>query len=181
MSGRLFPLGDDWYEWRQQPPLPAEIHVHVMPRTDGRLGLGGLRVVGEPTSSLLRAIPLGRIEAAANAQLSVIDDTVTPTPRHRHRLPSRPSTPRPEPGAGDAGWELPDRPPAATRTFTSRGRPDSFYAGIARDYSDLAQTSRRPAAELADRHGVPVTTAHRWIKEARRRGHLAPGRPGKAG
>lgn len=181
MPGRLFPLGDDWYEWRQRPPLGAEIHVRITPRDDGRLGLAGLRIVGEPTSGLLRAIPLGRIEAAANAQLSVIDDTVTPTPRHRRRAPPPSSSPEPAPAIDDAGWEQPDLPRLAVRSETARGRPDRFYADIARAYGDLAQTSRRPAAELAERHDVPVTTAHRWIKEARRRGHLSPGRPGKAG
>ena len=37
------------------------------------------------------------------------------------------------------------------------------------------------ASDLARTHGVPVTTAHRWVKEARRRGFLPPGSPGKAG
>jgi transposase-like protein len=36
-------------------------------------------------------------------------------------------------------------------------------------------------ADLARDNAVPVTTAQRWVKEARRRGMLAPGRPGKAG
>jgi hypothetical protein len=56
-----------------------------------------------------------------------------------------------------------------------------FYRDVARAYLDLAQSSTRPATELATTHAVPVTTAHRWIKEARRRGFLPPGRPGKAG
>jgi len=28
---------------------------------------------------------------------------------------------------------------------------------------------------------VPVTTAHRWVKEARRRGFLPPGQKGRRG
>jgi transposase-like protein len=39
----------------------------------------------------------------------------------------------------------------------------------------------RPVAELAGANEVPVATAQRWVKEARRGGLLAPGRPGKAG
>lgn len=48
-------------------------------------------------------------------------------------------------------------------------------------YRRLAATSPRPVADLARDNAVPVTTAQRWVKEARRRGMLAPGRPGKAG
>jgi hypothetical protein len=180
VSGRLFPLGDDWYEWHQEPPLAAQVLVQVTAGGDGRLGLTGLRIVGEPTSGLLRAIPLGRIEATANAQLSVIDDAVTAAPRHRRSARHPAQDPASSPG-GDDGWEQPDVPPEAARSRPARGRPDRFYLDIARAYGELAGTSRRPAAELADRHDVPVTTVHRWIKEARRRGHLSPGRPGKAG
>jgi hypothetical protein len=168
---RLFHLEDDWYEWRQRPPLPAEVRVRVAPRDDGRMGLAELRIVGEPTSELLRSIPVGRIEAAANAQLTVLDDAVSHAPRRRRS--SRRATKQP---AGGAGWEQPGTGGARTR-----GRPDRFYADIAGEYLDLARSSRRPAADLAGQHQVPVTTVHRWIKEARRRGHLSPGRPGKAG
>lgn len=183
MPGRLFHIEDNWYEWRQQPPLDAQVTVRVEPRGDGRLGLAELRIVGEPTSQLMRTIPLGRIEATANAQLSAIDDRVLPHPRQRRRAPGRQASTT----GSDDGWERPDPPPVTAHTARRaagsppRGRPDRFYADIAAAYSELAQTSRRPAAELAGRHDVPVTTAHRWIKEARRRGHLGPGRPGKTG
>lgn len=174
MPDRLFHVEDDWYEWRQRPPLTAEVRVRVAARDDGRLGLAELRIVGEPTSELLRSIPVGRIEAAANAQLTTLDDNLVVTPRRRRRGASG-SAARP---GGGSGWEQPAVAPDAGRT---RGRPDRFYAGIAAAYLDLASTSRRPAVDLSHEHDVPVTTVHRWIKEARRRGHLAPGRPGKAG
>lgn len=175
MSGRLYHLDGDWYEWRQRPALPGEIHVRVEAHDDGRLGLAELRVIGQPTSDLLRSIPVGRIEATANAQLTVVDDRVTPAPTRRRRRAAS-GGPHPPP-PNDTGWEQPG--PEAPAGL--RGRPDRFYADIAAEYQDHTRTSRRPAADLADRHGVPVTTAHRWIKEARRRGLLAPGRPGKAG
>jgi hypothetical protein len=178
---RLFHCEDDWYEWRQRPALSAEVFVRVAGRHDGRLGITELRIVGEPSSELLRSIPVGRIEAAANAQLTVLDDAVTPAPRRRRRravatatAPKAASTTTSARPDNDKGWEQ----PSASRT---RGRPDRFYADIAAAYLDLARSSRRPAADLAEDHDVPVTTVHRWIKEARRRGHLAPGRPGKAG
>ena len=52
---------------------------------------------------------------------------------------------------------------------------------MATAYRHLAATSSRPVGELADANDVPVSTAQRWVKEARRRGLLAPGHPGKAG
>jgi hypothetical protein len=184
VRGRLYHLGEDWYEWRQQPALPGTVHVRVTSGEGGRLGLAELRIIGEPTSDLLRAIPVGRIEAAANAQLTVVDDAISPRsprPRRRRRGPAG-SALLPE----DQGWEEPERPAAATasgpaRGARPRGRPDEFYAEVADTYRQLAQSSRRPAGDMAARYEVPVTTVHRWVKEARRRGFLAPGRPGKAG
>ena len=179
MSGRLYHLEGDWYEWRQRPALPGDVQVRVRVEVhdDGRLGLAELGVVGQPTSELLRAIPVGRIEATANAQLMVVDDRVTPAPARRRRWRSPGGRPVP-PNPSDAGWE---QPASGGGAGGARGRPDRFYADIAGEYQDLTRTSNRPAADLADRHDVPVTTAHRWIKEARRRGLLAPARPGKAG
>jgi hypothetical protein len=184
MRGRLYPVEDDWCEWRQEPALPGTVLVQVTADPRGRLILTGLRIEGAPTAELLRAIPVGRIEAAANAQLSVVDDAiVAAAPPGRRNAPAAR-----EPHLSDDGWEAPDplraalrrsRPVSMPRTGTRR--PDDFYRGIARAYLDLAQTSARPAAELAETHHVPATTAHRWIKEARRRGFLPPGRPGKAG
>lgn len=54
--------------------------------------------------------------------------------------------------------------------------PDDFYQGVADAFLWLiAAGSHRPAAELASRNGLPVTTVHRWVKEARRRGLLGNG------
>lgn len=183
MRGRLYPVEDDWCEWRQEPPLPGTVLVRVTAEPGGRLVLSGLRVEGVPTAEFLRSIPVGRIEAAANAQLSVVDDVIIATapPGRRDAAAAR------EPLLFDTGWEAPDpvrpasRPTGRPSAAARRRRPDDFYRVIASAYLDLAQTSARPAAELAEAHRVPATTAHRWIKEARRRGFLPPGRPGKAG
>ncbi len=205
VRGRLYPSDSDWCEWRQDPPLAGAVFVRVVPGGGGRLVLAGLRVDGTPSAELLRSIPVGRIEAAANAQLAVVDDAVVAAPLQR-RPPVRPG--RPVDGS-PGGWEVTDpagalsrnagaaRRPARSATVGGgagasgasggagadgrRGRPDSFYRDVARAYLDLAQSSTRPAGELAETNGVPVTTAHRWIKEARRRGFLPPGRPGTAG
>lgn len=177
MRGRLFPVGGNWYEWRPEPRLPASVFVRVVVGEGGRLVLDGLRIDGPPTADLLRAIPVGKLEATANAQLAVVDDAVVPV-RNRRPRPVRP------PEATTAGWEISDPATAVPRRAAQpagRGRPDHFYRDVATVYLDYAQGSHRPAADLAERHEVPVTTAHRWIKEARRRGFLPPGRPGRAG
>ncbi len=187
---RLFPVRDDWYEWRQEPPLASTVLVRVASSSGGRLVLTGLSIEGEPTAELLRAIPVGRIEAAANAQLTVVDDAVVPAKTSRPaKLLSAAG-----PAHGGGGWETTDPAHAAPRPAGHevavpgqqiaagvRGRPDRFYEDVARAYLDLAQASPRPVAELARANGVPPTTAHRWIKEARRRRFLPPGRPGKSG
>jgi hypothetical protein len=52
--------------------------------------------------------------------------------------------------------------------------PDSFYRKVAAAYTRLAHEGRGPAQVLADVNDVPETTIVRWIREARRRGFLAP-------
>jgi len=196
VRGRLFPTEADWCEWHQDPALPGTVLVRVGVGDGGRLVLTGLRIDGAPTAELLRSVPVGRIEAAANAQLTIVEDRVVPA-----AIPHRPGR---EPRAAHDGWETSDPVRAVARPAAragdvpdhrvpdhrvadhrvadgARGRPDRFYRDVARAYRDLAQSSARPAADLAEASGVPTTTAHRWIKEARRRGFLPPGRPGKAG
>ncbi len=122
---------------------------------DGRFHLIDLHVGGLVSAEVLRSIPVGRIEAAANAQLHT--------------------------GAADevAVWPEATLPPA--RRNDGRGSAAAFYAEVAVACRHLAATTHRPVAHLADANGVPVTTAQRWVKEARRRSLLGPGRPGKAG
>lgn len=155
---RLVPLDDDWHAWVERPTRRSapSIRVRVGEGGDGRLHIVDLRVEGVVSAEVLRSIPVGRIEAAANAQLHSSARTGPP------RRPSAKISSR-------------------LRTNAVRGYPDAFYDAVASAYRHLAASSPRPVAELADANDVPITTAQRWIKEARRRGLLAPGRPGKAG
>jgi len=75
-------------------------------------------------------------------------------------------------------------PPRADRE--PLGRPDGkdaegFYRRVAEAYRELAEHTRAPAVRIAEEANVPLTTAHRWIREARRRGFLPPAQKGKAG
>lgn len=53
--------------------------------------------------------------------------------------------------------------------------PDGFSRRVAEAYDRLVSTGcRKPAVWIAAEADVPVTTAHRWIANARQRGHLGP-------
>ncbi len=60
-----------------------------------------------------------------------------------------------------------------------RVHSDEFYLTVARTFARALQRSKRPAVDIANASGVPRTTVHRWLKEARRRGVLAPARRGR--
>jgi hypothetical protein len=154
---RLVAREDGWFEWADDDRLPAKVHVRVAEADDGRLHLSELHVDGPITAELLRSVPVGRIEAAANAQLH----GAAPATQPRRRV---------EPRIRDD-----------LRETAVRGYPDRFYDEVASVYRDLARVTARPVAELASANEVPPTTAHRWVREARRRGKLPPGRPGKPG
>jgi hypothetical protein len=152
---RLTPHDDGWYEWVDEPPHAVPVYVQLDEQADGRLHVVALHVEGVLSAEVLRAIPVGRIEALANALL------------HPH--------------AADRGWRSEARLPAGLLDEGTWRRSDDFYAAVASTYCHLVSATPRPVVELAEANGVPRTTAHRWVKEARRRGMLAPGRPGKTG
>jgi hypothetical protein len=155
VPARLQPRDDDWYEWIDDPPLAVPIFVRLDEHEDGRLHVVALHVEGIVSAEVLRAIPIGRIEALANALL------------HPH--------------SADGGWRDIARLPDELLLADPRSRPDEFYATVASTYRHLVSATAKPVVELALANEVPRTTAHRWVKEARRRGMLPPGRSGKAG
>ncbi|HEX8001949.1 MAG TPA: hypothetical protein VF519_04575 [Mycobacteriales bacterium] len=157
MTARFRTLGDGWYAWVDPQGGGLAIHAKFAARADGRLRIEALRLEGQVSAEALRSVPVGRIEAAANAQL------VTPGQSPRRGKPP------------DA------RIPEEFRSNAVRGYPDAFYDSVATAYRSLAANTSRPVAEIAYANEVPVTTAQRWVKEARRRGLLSPGHPGKAG
>jgi hypothetical protein len=59
--------------------------------------------------------------------------------------------------------------------------PDSFYERVAGLYSEVLAEGGRPASAIAAANELPLSTVHTWVREARRRGMLPPGRAGKAG
>jgi hypothetical protein len=168
--------------------------LHVRPRErDGRMVITGLYLhAPEVTPEILRAVSISRLEAQLNAgprvehgkpvagltwpvvadfTRSVSDDTPDPSLaelRDRARKQTR-----------EAGPKKPSDRPRLTRP--DGAAPEEFYPRVAAAYAEYAPQTRAPAKEIATEADVPVTTAHRWIREARRRGFLSPARKGKAG
>ncbi len=117
-------------------------------------------------SSLLREIPVLRIEAAINQTA------------HRRALTER--TPDGRLLTEDLpGGERFRTPPRTALTMDRLSlsiedpggyrKPDGFYRQVADLYLYLAAVSARPAHDLAEANGTPVATVHRWIREAKAR------------
>lgn len=140
------------------------------------------------TSAALRALPIGRIEAAINktdlpadvfgddgldngfgVHFAPVDAALAAyleQTEHRWLNWSRtlPAAPAREPLSRPDGTD-----------------PDAFSRRVAQAYMAAVESTGAPAKALAEEAGVPVTTVHRWIREARQRGHLPPARKGRAG
>lgn len=76
-------------------------------------------------------------------------------------------------------WPRPEEPrpatPRAPLTRPDGTDPQGFAHRVAKAYREaLAAKDSAPAKTLAAEAGVPVTTVHRWIREARRLGALGP-------
>jgi hypothetical protein len=84
------------------------------------------------------------------------------------------ATPREE--SGD--WQ----PPAREKlSRPDRTDPDGHSRAVAAAYEEAVRLGKAPGPAIAAEAGVPIATAHGWIREARRREHLPKGRRGRAG
>lgn len=165
-----------------------EAAVHYRDRGDGRL-VGDVVIVRDAagvTSDFLRALPIGQLGGLAN---SIGDQTLRcgdskPVDRLLMQLLNTlmPDLHRNRATTGSTIYDSHGAPPGKLKLPKGTGRkPDEFYRAVADAYAWWASMSRKPAAELARQNKVPVTTVHRWVKEARVRGFLTPGSKGKAG
>ncbi|MET9099589.1 hypothetical protein [Streptomyces antibioticus] len=59
--------------------------------------------------------------------------------------------------------------------------PDAFAERVAGYYRMFSELSSKPAKMISVTSDVPLATVHGWIREARLRGKLPPGKRGKAG
>jgi hypothetical protein len=133
----------------------CRVTVKLAPDGRGRFRPVSVHIEGAVTAEAVRTLPLRAYEADANSRMGQF------VLRASAALGRQPAL----------KFELPSGP----------GRkPDAFYRKVALAYQWLSVMGRGPAAELARINGVPVTTVHRWTKEARARGLLAPGQKGRA-
>ena len=174
-------------------PEGGGTHVRIEPKGRGLHAITGVYVHGPAvTASVLQDVPVSLMEMFLNLGL------FTPSPRGAglelgdvsYPLQADPegllSVADLESQAKDAPLGLPVIKAGPGREPLTRpdGRdPEGFYARVAVAYRDytLHLRGRAPAIEIAREAGVPVGTVHGWIREARRRGFLPPGRKGKAG
>jgi hypothetical protein len=154
---------------------------------DKRLRLVEVRAGGQGglSAPALRELPVARIEAAANNPKEAW--------RINQAIKDGPPIDVSEPWSGSRlGSFFRDPRRVARRHRVLRQlrlrvpkgakKSDAFYSRVASAYSsEVSRGNRKPAVAIAEANGVPVTTVHRWIKEARRRGVLAKGEQGKAG
>lgn len=160
------PPPDVWVRFAEGPPPGHRLQIvelHIDTSTFGSV-----------SGPFLRSFPIQRLESAANrpkyydavrllvwrqevpvlnlAELAPVKTSIVPA--------SAPRSLRKQLRA------LPDG---------QKKRSDNFYREVAELHAELtARGSRRPAVDIASVNGVPPTTVHRWMKEARRRGLVAP-------
>lgn len=201
MSPVAMPAGGGWISvaWREPE---RRLSLRVEERKDGRLQIVEL-VLADPeglSGALLRDLPLGAWEAQMNSpeiaaalrarigegELYSLDELAYAHENLARELNAE------DMGADDGGLEFRFEAGASYAVSVSvepqlklnvapGKRTDAFYHSVAVAYSGLAGRSRRPAQELAAINDVPASTVHRWVKEARRRGLLGPGRRLAAG
>lgn len=93
-----------------------------------------------------------------------------PYPQKTVRLSWSEVTPNvPEPGDRPAPLQRPQR------------ITDDFLKDVAAQYRWVSASGELPGPAMAEQTGAPVRTVQRWVYEARKRGFLPPGRPGRAG
>jgi hypothetical protein len=164
--------GEGWVAYTAPGKRYAtRVHVSYKPGP-GRWVVDGVQFADfRVTARDLRDFPLGKIEVwinqlAQQGLVAMIDA----------KRPELSDTPHFAITDDTATW-TPKLPPAPAKG----PKGDDFYRFIGEVYGKAAMVSTRPAAELAKVWEVPVTTVHRWIREARRRGHLPPAEPGRRG
>ena len=182
-----------WVSWRSNLWPGLTVYTKFEESADGRMDVVSLLVDGPVTSSALKQMPVRKWEGLFNqpSNANIL--------RERLRLPGPDVLavasgffPLPTGGTGEGPRTVPaitgtvnaveraDRSSASgtarqvddyrIKIPVTRPYPDEFYAKVADLY--LSTEANRPAVEIAEANDVPLTTAHRWIREARKRGLL---------
>jgi hypothetical protein len=134
------------------------------------------------TPARLRSIPLARLEAAANknpeAYRYAVDAASGQDEPTFAELRASFDATRKTARLGDVHVVKSGRQQLKRPTGDD---PDGFYRQVGKAYREYAAVTKKAVASIANEAEVPVGTAQRWVKEARRRGFLPPGERGKTG
>ena len=174
------PLGDDWVvavRILPQDGQPVVGELRVFPSEPGRPVYGGrwsAEVLGDKAK-----VPRGGLTARLLREVRIGESlrffTSGFRDRHKSWLELIGIWPQ-----GRRGYTLP-----STRNVSRlgrRGKPDIFYANIAKDYvKRVIAGSRSPVKEMAKARRFPPENMRDMVHEARRRGLLTSGKQGKLG
>jgi hypothetical protein len=171
-------------------PAPGGgMNVNVAKRDDRWVVIGVYVHGPEVTPSVLQAVPVGQIERMLNLLPLDLYDMATfiEFGANEYRFLDDPDGElslgrlREEADGAPSEFKILQQIRRPKLTRPDGTDPDAFYSLVADAYREYAPQTSKPGTRIAEEAGVPIGTAHGWIREARRRGHLPPGRKGKAG
>ncbi len=181
-------IGDGGWCAYFDPDLPGPVYVRFAVEDDGRLSVAEffLPSAWQPiTATALRLVPFSVIEATANAgaRASIVGRMGTAWVDVEAQLRTLGPGQR---GPGAKRYRIAAGPPGRGERLQlgvpdSRPYPDAFYARVTDAYRYLVDNRQAPAPALAEANNVPVTTVHRWVREARKRGIMNAASHGKVG
>lgn len=210
MSGPAVRVGNGGWVLYRAPDPEVTVYVRVEEADDGRLEIADMFLPFEapPDATMFRSLAehVRRIGAAVNsgevgqAVRNKLDlpgpDLRTAAEHFGHSFGTRADhwvarmfraqiagSDEPVPRGGkrrDVGVTVGAANPAVQSPST-RPYPESFYEHVARVYESVAAESDRPSVVIAEASRVPPATVRSWVAQARERGHLRPGRRGRAG
>jgi hypothetical protein len=132
------------------------------------------------TSSLLRSIQVGRLISALRAELQRHPEAVARMAQALAALGA--DTPSVDPEYLDVARRVAQAVPGPPKRGP-HGRGDDFYRQVALLYLELqsAGWGRGILGEIARLEDRPRETVSTWVRQARKRGFLTAGTPGRAG
>lgn len=170
--------------WHCDERLDRSVWLRMRQAPNGRWEVAALYLSPDEravTTDDLRRVPIGRIEAVANAPdnaAALAGDSnsyVRPLEEIAAAAAARGDQINQESRQQQRRRRLTLPVPDGRTRYG-----DDFYQRFAEIYLYLTSEGIAPAPQIAAANKVPATTARRWAKEARRRGFLPPGRTGKA-
>ena len=174
-----------WIEVRH-PPEGRAIYLRAGRSNDNRLEIFELYIPSDDVrleTDDLRLVPLGRVEALINhpqrtQQIHArLDEGTGSFEAARNHFSTTGRV-----AAEIVGEQLLKKAELKLPRAGAQGpKSEEFYRRVADMYGRLVAEGSRPAAAIAEANAVPVTSVHRWIREARARRFLPPGRAGKTG